>query len=195
MVLSKQDLRATMLKQREALPATAMEQAGDAAAQHLISWLEGKEMLTPELRVALYWPMRGEVPVAPLQRQLQALGCMTLLPEVLPGKQDMLFRYWDGTPPLHRDAFGLPCTDEEALAPQLVILPLLAFDGQGHRLGYGAGCYDRALTAMPDALAVGLAYSWQQVKLMPREAHDQPLDAVVTDCGVVEFSQHTAPKA
>ena len=85
-----------------------------------------------------------------------------------------------GIPPLRPN--GLNCT----LTPQLVIVPLLAFDSDGYRLGQGGGYYDRTLDALRrqgSVFAIGLAYAGQQVDRVPREAHDQPLDAIVSETG------------
>ena len=99
----------------------------------------------------------------------------------------------NGAAPLPRDAAGVPAPGPDApeLTPDLVVVPLLAFDGAGARLGQGGGYYDRTLAALRAAgpvVALGLAYAGQEVARLPVEAHDQRLDAVLTEAGLRRFA-------
>jgi 5-formyltetrahydrofolate cyclo-ligase len=90
--------------------------------------------------------------------------------------------------------FGLtePLASAVIVAPSVLLVPLLAFDAAGHRLGYGGGYYDRTLAALHDTgkiIAVGVAYAGQEVSELPRREHDEPLDAVVTEKGFRRFHQ------
>ena len=98
----------------------------------------------------------------------------------------MVFRTWDRARPLVRDAIGLqaPSIDQPVVEPDLVVVPLLAFDRQGRRLGQGGGYYDRALQALKargQVYVLGLAYSGQETANLPHEPHDQALDAILTE--------------
>jgi 5-formyltetrahydrofolate cyclo-ligase len=100
----------------------------------------------------------------------------------------LVFRAWRADQPLALDAAQIPSpTDEaETLTPDLVICPLVAFDRDGYRLGQGGGYYDRTLQALRRGgplLVLGLAYAGQETDRIPREAHDQPLDAILTETG------------
>jgi len=89
-------------------------------------------------------------------------------------------------------AFNIPepLATAPKVVPAIVLVPLLAFDATGHRLGYGGGYYDRTLRGLPAARAIGVAYAGQEVPLLPHMEHDHPLDAVITENGLRRF-HHT----
>ena len=142
---------------------------------------------SPTMIVAGYWPVGGEIDPRPLLTELIALGASCALPVTTARDAPLRFRRWTPETVLVADALGVlaPPTTAAEIDPDLFLLPLLAFDRLGRRLGQGAGCYDRTLTDLRarsrPALAVGLAFSVQEMALVPAEAHDQPLDWVVTD--------------
>ena len=135
---------------------------------------------------ALYYGLGAEVSPRILADQLAEAGWTLALPSVEGEAGQMVFRRWDRAKPLVHDTIGLnaPSSDCEALEPDLVVVPLLAFDRDGRRLGQGGGYYDRALEALKarrEVLALGLAYSGQEVADLPHEPHDQALDAILTE--------------
>lgn len=142
----------------------------------------------PAAVVSAYWPFRSEIDPRPLMQRLAALGCRIALP-VTPKKgvaQPLRFHLWTPGTALAPRSFGVhePGADAEEVRPDLLLVPLLAFDRHGGRLGYGAGHYDRTLEALRETRAVtaiGLAYAAQEVERLPIEAHDQPLDAILTE--------------
>ncbi len=100
----------------------------------------------------------------------------------------LIFRRFSPGQPLSPDAAGIlaPGPDAEDLTPDLVIAPLLAFDAAGGRMGQGGGFYDRTLQALRaggSVFVLGLAHAWQEVARVPSEAHDQKLDAILTEKG------------
>jgi len=101
------------------------------------------------------------------------------------------FRRWNAYAPMIEGPFGAQVPiDAEVIVPQVMIVPMVAFDAAGHRLGYGGGFYDRTLEKLRAAgpvVAVGFAYAAQQVDALPHEPTDQPLDAIVTNAGVLTF--------
>lgn len=104
----------------------------------------------------------------------------------------MIFRVWDGKTPLVSGGFGLMEPGEgAAILPDIVLVPLLAFDRRGHRLGYGKGYYDTALAdlrAQKDIRAIGVGYGEQAVLFnLPSEPHDQKLDMMITPHGITDF--------
>lgn len=145
--------------------------------------------------VAGYWPIRGEIDPRPLMQRCARLGLRLALPVTAPRGEayPMVFRAWDAKAPLSPGSFGVPEPDPSApiLVPDLVLVPLVGVDATGNRLGYGAGQYDRTLASLrmqKPVLALGLAWSVQETEALPAEAHDQPLDALVTERAFRIFS-------
>lgn len=136
---------------------------------------------------ALYHGLGSEVSPRILADQMREAGWTLALPAVVDAEAArMVFRLWDSSQPLVHDAIGLrvPPPTQPVVRPDLVITPLLAFQADGLRLGQGGGYYDRALEALrahKPVFVLGLAYSGQQVENLPREPHDQRLDAILTE--------------
>jgi 5-formyltetrahydrofolate cyclo-ligase len=149
--------------------------------------------LPPGIAVAGYFPMRDEADPRALMAALSARGYPLALPCVTAG-QPLVFRAWKMGDPMHVNprAFNIaePLATARAVVPGAVLVPMLAFDAHGHRLGYGGGYYDRTLAGLPEARAIGVAYAGQEVPSLPREPHDHPLDMLVTEAGPRRF-HHT----
>ncbi|MGH6872839.1 MAG: 5-formyltetrahydrofolate cyclo-ligase [Rhizomicrobium sp.] len=130
--------------------------------------------------VAGYWPVRDEADPRALMKALAARGCTLALPRI--EGNGLSFRRWNEGDALVDNHHGIaePRDDAPIITPDVILVPLLAFDASGHRLGYGGGYYDRTLAAL-DARAMGVAYAGQEVETLPREDHDRPLDGVVTE--------------
>ena len=135
-----------------------------------------------------YHPFRSEIDPRPVMAALAARGRRLALP-VTPARgsaSGLVFRLFRPGDRLVASAFGVlePQPDAPAVTPDLVLVPLLAFDRTGARLGYGAGCYDRTLpmlAARPGFHAVGLAFAAQEVERLPAEPHDHALDGILTE--------------
>ena len=148
-----------------------------------------REALPPaDSVVAAYWPFSSEIDPRPLMQRLAALGYVIALPVTPPkgSSNPLQFRRWTSATLLKPRSFGVhePGEDSEVVVPDLLLVPLLAFDRRGGRLGYGAGHYDRTLEilrANGSITAIGLAFASQEVDALPMEPHDQPLDAVLTE--------------
>ncbi len=184
---TKPELRIRALAQRRA-EAPKHPGAAEAAAKAALAGLAfGRADV-----VAGYVAMRDEIEVLPLLKGLASLGIATALPCVVEGRT-LVFRAWrpgDGLRPAPHDTQE-PAPDAPLVRPTIVFVPLLAFDSEGYRLGYGGGYYDRALAALKaggGSRAIGLAFAFQRVERLPREAHDHPLEAVVTERGVTGFA-------
>jgi 5-formyltetrahydrofolate cyclo-ligase len=138
--------------------------------------------LTPGLVVASYHPVGHEADPTPLADAARAAGCILALPHVVDRATPLRFLRCDGAP-LAPGPFGLsqPAPDTAEVAPDIILTPLVGFDRRGHRLGQGAGHYDRAFAAHPDAWRVGVALSVQEVERLPNDPWDVPLHAVVTE--------------
>jgi 5-formyltetrahydrofolate cyclo-ligase len=106
----------------------------------------------------------------------------------------LIFRAWTTDTVLVRGLYGIlePSSDAEEVEPDIVLVPLAAFDQRGHRLGYGGGYYDRTLQGLRRSkriTAAGLAFSVQQMDRVPEDAHDEPLDLVLTERDVIDFRE------
>jgi len=136
--------------------------------------------------LAGYAPIHGEIDVVPLMEVLFDHRKTVALPVMRPGSRVLAFRRWEPGMALTLNRYGIAEPPESApeVAPEVVLVPLLAFDRRGNRLGYGGGYYDATLTALSNALAAGCGYSWQQVKSLPAEPQDRLLNWIITEKSV-----------
>lgn len=179
----KNRLRRRALAHRLVL-ASAQPEAGLALARHFpdAAWPAVNAV------VAGYWPVRGEIDPRPLMETFLLEQAQLALPLVTGKDAPLQFRAWSPGDTLDKGAFGIevPQDKRPVLTPSLVLVPLVAFDARCHRIGYGAGFYDRTLGALREAgkvMAVGLAYEGQRVGRVPAGRHDVALDYVVTESG------------
>ncbi len=136
-----------------------------------------------------YFPIRDELDPLPLLSALHEKGMRIALPVVRPGP-DLIFREWRPGSPLASGKFGLkePSGANLALVPDIVLVPLLAFDRKGNRLGYGAGYYDAALRKLRrrgPVTAIGIAFDEQEFLEVPQEPQDESMDMILTPSRVV----------
>lgn len=139
--------------------------------------------------VAGFWPIGSEPDIRPTLVALRAEGIEVLLPSSGPPGSPLVFRSWDPEEETVVGRFGIaePALTRPVMVPGVVLTPLLAFDGRGHRLGYGAGYYDRTLAGLrrrARVIALGVAFSGQRTERVPNDRRDQPLDGVVTELGL-----------
>jgi 5-formyltetrahydrofolate cyclo-ligase len=144
----------------------------------------------PPRIVSAYYPTAKEFDSRPLLQRLTAEGCTLALPAVM-GDAPLIFRRWSPGEPLTRGQRGImePISGE-ILRPALLLIPLLAFDARGYRLGYGGGHYDRTLPSLrrdDPVIAVGLAFDEQEMAQLPVGPHDQLLDWILTPSGARRF--------
>ncbi|MFC3079155.1 5-formyltetrahydrofolate cyclo-ligase [Phenylobacterium terrae] len=181
----KTELRRRMRAQRLRL-ARAWPDAAELAAGQLPA-----ELLSRFAVVSGYHAMGTELDPRAVLRRFAEAGARLALPVAEDRDAPLVFRAWAPGDPQVPDAFGIPSPPHSAehLAPDLVIAPLLAFDRHGHRLGQGAGHYDRTLAnlrAAKPVFVLGLAYAGQEVEELPAEPHDERLDAILTETGYIE---------
>jgi 5-formyltetrahydrofolate cyclo-ligase len=184
---SKADLRAAALAARDALSS----EHGAAAAQAIATRGLPIEIARGAV-VAGYSPIRGEIDPAPLMRRLAAQGARLALPAIASRGQSLRFRAWSPDDRLMRGPLGIlePSPAAAEIIPDVVLVPLAAFDRLGHRIGYGAGHYDRTLAQLRKSrgiMAIGLAFAAQQVKAVPALQHDVALDYVLTETQIFDF--------
>jgi len=141
--------------------------------------------------IAGYMAIRTEVNPLSVMTALHRAGKTLCVPVVMGAGRALAFSRWTPEGPLVKGAFGaMVPAHEDFLQPDLLIAPLVAFDNNGHRLGYGGGFYDRSLVhlrAQKPVRMIGFAYSAQALPALPTEPTDQPLDAVVTENGALWF--------
>ncbi|HEY6335659.1 MAG TPA: 5-formyltetrahydrofolate cyclo-ligase [Alphaproteobacteria bacterium] len=142
--------------------------------------------------VSGYWPGRSELDIRPLMEALHVEGHAIALPVVMGRGKPLVFRAWRPGADLEERKFGLrePAATAAELVPSVLLVPFVAFDEEGYRIGYGAGYYDMTLAALRShakVMAIGVGYSAQRVRRLPRDGHDQRLDWVVTEEGAVRF--------
>lgn len=135
---------------------------------------------------AFCWPVQNEPDLLPLIDALVSHGGRVALPVVVRTGAPLAFREWWPGQPLVPDRYDIPTpTDGEFLSPQTLLLPVNAFDAACFRIGYGGGFFDRTLAAAtPRPLAIGVGFDFQFVASTRPQAHDLPLDAVVTESGL-----------
>ncbi len=141
--------------------------------------------------VSAFHPFRTEIDTRPLLGKLVADGWTTALPIIMGAGLPLVFRRWfPGEPTISADMNIMrPLDDAPEVEPDVLIVPLLAFDAQGFRVGYGGGFYDRTLAvlrAKKKITAIGVGYSAQQVPHVPHDELDQPVDFVMTETGVLK---------
>ena len=178
----KSTLRLEALAVRRDARAAAGNAAGHAIAENFLRAVPW----TTDQVIAGYWPIGDEADVCPLLIGLHALEGATALPVVAERDAPLVFRRWSAGDALEAGPHGTrhPLAAAPAVTPAIVLVPLLAFDRAGRRLGFGGGYYDRTLAmlrASGAVSAVGIAYAAQELPEIPAEPHDQPLDWVVTE--------------
>ena len=131
--------------------------------------------------VSAYWPMRSEADPRPVLEALHERGVPLCLPAIVDRR--MIFRRWAPYEPLVPGGFGtlVPDPAQPEIRPGILLVPMAAFDRRCHRIGYGRGYYDRALSEIGPALTIGIAYAAQEVEAVPDEDHDRRLDWIVTE--------------
>jgi len=130
-----------------------------------------------------FWPLEGEIDIRPLLHALHERGHEIALPETPAMGNPLIFRTWLPGAPLVAGRFRTQHPAGALVTPDFILVPLLAFDMQGNRLGYGGGYYDRTLAGLPNAFRLGCAFAAQEIEKVPVEANDLKLHAVATELG------------
>ncbi len=183
----KQSLRRKMKASRRAVSRDERQQAAIAAVVHFMGIEERNQA-----PIAIYHPLADEFDTLPLAAYLREKFQQLALPVVVEEGAPLAFRPWNTEDQLEVGAFDILVPPDRGLSvvPELIIIPLLAFDDTGARLGYGGGFYDRTLACLRGShrvSAIGLAYDFQRADDLAKEPHDQPLDVVVTPSGIRKF--------
>ena len=178
----KRTLRSAMLAWRSGLEEAERRTAADG----LLATLRRERPIAHAAVVSGFWPIKEEIDIRPLMIELFNQGCQLALPVVQGKGQPLIFRAWRPGDPLEAGVFGTlqPSAKREVLEPDGLIVPLLACDEEGWRLGYGGGFYDRTLSglrAKKKITAVGVGFNDQLVPEVPHGPSDQRLDWLLTD--------------
>jgi 5-formyltetrahydrofolate cyclo-ligase len=186
----KAELRKRMRALRNTAPASACEERSAKIRARLAQ--------VPAFRdaraVALFWPIEGrrEVDLRPVDAELRARGVAVAYPAIDPGTREMTFRVVDDPDALEEQGMGFrepPAGAPVTTALDAIVVPALALDPAGHRIGYGAGFYDRALSRMPaSAVKIAVGYDYQLLAEVPAEDHDVRMHWIVTDTRTIEVS-------
>lgn len=176
LIAAKRAVRERMLAAREAWDPAC----GAALAQHVLG-----RPPPPGAVVSGFWPIGQEIDIRPLLNALHERGYAIVLPETPKRGNPLIFRLWIPGSVMVQERFGTYRPDGEMREPDFLLVPLLAFDRRGYRVGYGAGYYDRTLAALPGRFRLGVAYAAQELDEVPAGPYDQRLDAVATERGVI----------
>ena len=188
----KAQLRSERLAARNALSVEERIEKSLAIAEaggSLIDFLPGEE-------ISGFFPIKSEVDVRPLMQQLRTRGARLAVPIVM-DKQTIIFRELLPGAPVVSTGFGTFGPGEEAriVDPDVMLVPLAAFDRAGHRIGYGAGYYDRAISKLHaqgrQPRLIGVAFDCQEIDIVPAEDHDVALDAILTESGLQPIVRET----
>jgi 5-formyltetrahydrofolate cyclo-ligase len=186
--LNLKDVKAEARKHAAKIRKAAHEELRDEAPLMLASH-RFPMLPTPTSKVvSAFFPYMSEIDTRPLLGKLAGEGWATCLPIVIALGQPLIFRRWAPGQPTTPGTWNIPqpTDDAELVEPDVLLVPMMAFDNQGYRLGYGGGFYDRTLDmlrAKKTITAIGVAYSAQEVDSVAHDSHDQVLDYVLTEKG------------
>ena len=183
----KAPLRRETVARRDALPPAVRAAAAAAVAARPFPL-----PVVPGAIVSAFTPIGSEFDPNPLMHKFADAGARLVLPVVLGRGKPLAMRLWNFGEPLVASGFGIlePRPEAPAADPDILLVPLAAFDRRGHRIGYGAGYYDLTITllrARKSIVAVGLAFAVQEIANVPATPRDAPLDLVLTEREVIDL--------
>ena len=185
--IQKAELRTTAQTRRDALPADARKAAAETIAVRKFPLA-----IAAGIIISGFMPLKSEINPLPLLQKLAEAGARLVLPAIAGRGKPLIMRAWEFGAPLDRGQWGIrePKPDAAEVEPDILLVPLLAFDRAGYRLGYGAGYYDMTihrLRALKPVTAVGMAFAAQEVPKIPTTPRDERLDLVLTEREVIDL--------
>jgi len=187
---AKAALRRESTARRDAVPAEARSAAAEAiaAVAHPLK-------ITPGAIVSGYMPLGSEINPLPLMQKLSAAGARLALPRIVGRGSPLSMRLWEFGAALDRGQWGIrePKADAPEVDPDVLLVPLLAFDRAGYRIGYGAGYYDKTIKRLREVkpvTAIGIAFAAQEVAKVPTTPRDERLDLVLTEREAIDVRGH-----
>ena len=187
--MGKSELRAAILAKRDAMPAAERQAAAETLAARGLP-----VAVKPGLIVSGFMPMKTEINPLPLMRQLAAAGAQLALPCIDGRGKPLIMRAYAFGEQFKSGQWGIrePMPTAAEVKPDILLVPLACFDRAGHRIGYGAGYYDRTiaeLRAVKTITTIGIAFAVQEIPQVPATQHDQRLDFVLTEKETIAFSK------
>ncbi len=176
--------RADLLTRRKAITKSAHHDWSMAISASL---KQGFPILK-EKNIGVYWPFCGEYDPRPVANHFKQYGARLALPEVVNKQQPLCFREWWQEAPIKEGVYGIPVPDNtQCMTINAVIIPMVGFDRQGYRLGYGSGYFDRTLaTRNPRPLTIGIAFEIQRLDSVHPQPHDIAMHFIVTEAGIYQ---------
>jgi 5-formyltetrahydrofolate cyclo-ligase len=183
----KAELRTAAQTRRDALPAHERKAVAETIAAR-----EFPLAIAPGVIVSGFMPLKSEINPLPLMQKLGEAGARLALPAIAGRGKPLIMQAWEFGAPLDRGQWGIrePKPEAPEVDPDILLVPLLAFDREGFRLGYGAGYYDMTihrLRALKPVTAVGIAFAAQEVPKIPTTPRDERLDLVLTERDVIDL--------
>jgi 5-formyltetrahydrofolate cyclo-ligase len=178
----RKETRARLIEDRGRIPADEHSRASLAIEKSL----DGILAPLPPQTLSAYWPYKGEVDLRPLLMRLQAKGWTTALPHVLGPRKPLEFHKWTADAEMDSGVYGIPVPrNREVVQPDIVVMPLVAFDSENYRLGYGAGYFDITLVRLdPRPRSIGVGFELTRLDTIYPLPTDIPLDLVITEAGI-----------
>jgi len=185
----KSSLRIEALAKRDAMPAAERQAGAEAIAARAFP-----VAITPGMIVSGFMPMKTEINPLPLMRKLADAGAGLALPAIAGRGKPLIMHAWKFGDPFKSGQWGIrePVPEAPAVDPDVLIVPLACFDRAGHRIGYGAGYYDRTihrLRGLKKVVAIGIAFAAQEIARVPASEWDERLDLVLTERDVIDFRE------
>jgi 5-formyltetrahydrofolate cyclo-ligase len=186
-----EELKATLRREagvrRDALAADARKAAAEAIAARVFP-----PLIAPGVIVSGFMPLKSEISPLPLMQRLAEQGARLALPRIVGRGSPLSMRAWQFGAPLDRGQWGIrePKLDAPEVEPDILLVPLLAFDRAGYRIGYGAGYYDMTIARLRSrktVTAVGIAFAAQEVPEIPTTPRDERLDLVLTEREAIDL--------
>lgn len=184
----KKQQRKQLIMAREAVAAHLHRQWSEAISAFIKRGLAQPQ----QMAIGIYWPFRGEYDFRPIAEYFLQHGATLALPEVVEKDQPLRFREWRPDTPMKNGAYGIPVPDDSPIVRlDAIIVPMVGFDPQGYRLGYGSGYYDRTLaTYERQPLTIGIAFELQRLPDIYPQAHDISMHYIVTEAGIFQTKAH-----
>jgi 5-formyltetrahydrofolate cyclo-ligase len=186
MTTSKEELRVAALARRDAIPPDDRKSAAEIIAGRALPVAPRDGLI-----VSGFMPIRSEINPLPLMHRYLDAGVRLALPAIESRSKPLHMRLWKPGDKFVSGQWGIrePGPDAPEVTPDVILVPLAVFDRRGHRIGYGAGHYDRTIAAaraQKPVVAVGIAFAVQEAPGVPNLPHDEPLDLVLTEREVID---------
>jgi len=181
----RRETRARLIAHRQQLPAEEHQRA----SLRIVGFLEESLSVLPPRAVSAYWPFQAEVDLRGLIDRLRARGWTASLPQVVKKRSPLEFLRWVADAEMEEGVYGIPVPSIRIpVQPDVVIMPLVGFDAQNFRLGYGAGYFDITLAALqPRPKTIGVGFELSRLETIYPHVNDIPLDLIITEAGIQKF--------